>query len=111
MQQALREIFAQRGKLVDGELAQRLIREIGVYPPGCFVRLANGDVGLVVKRSLKDACHPTVNALISPRGGLYARPLRRDTKHEDLYAIKAVVPRQEAVSMDLPRLWGFTPGM
>ncbi len=111
VQRALREIFAQRGKVVDEAMAERLIREIGVYPPGCFVQLANGDIGVVIKRSLKDASHPTVNAVISARGGLYSRPLRRDTHHEDLYAIKTVLPRQESVPMDLPRLWGLAPGM
>ena len=27
-----------------------LVKEFGVYPPGCFVTLASGETGVVVKR-------------------------------------------------------------
>ena len=53
-----------------------LIKELGVYPPGSCVRLANGEVGVVVRRG--EAAHlPEVRSLTDPRGqALPAAPLR-----------------------------------
>lgn len=55
-----------------------LLRTIGLYPPGCFVQLAGGEVGVVIRRGAK-AHTPVVAALRRPDGGLYLQPLRRDT--------------------------------
>ena len=55
-----------------------LLRTLGLYPPGCFVQLAGGEVGVVVRRGTK-AHTPVVAALRRPDGGLHLQPLRRDT--------------------------------
>jgi hypothetical protein len=55
-----------------------ILRALGLYPPGSFVRLANGEVGIVVRRGAK-AHAPLVAALRRSDGGLYLQPMRRDT--------------------------------
>ncbi len=55
-----------------------LVKEFGVYPPGCMVRLASGETGLVVKRGLT-VMTPVVAVMTSPTGASLAQPLRRDT--------------------------------
>ena len=67
---ALRQMLMSHGKGLDTELAARLVREVGLYPPGSAVELNNGEVGVVVKRTL-DARHPVVRVVISSQG----RPL------------------------------------
>ena len=43
---------------------------MGIYPPGCAVVLANGEVGVVLRRT-RHASGPVVKALRSPRGQNY----------------------------------------
>jgi HD-GYP domain-containing protein (c-di-GMP phosphodiesterase class II) len=55
-----------------------LLRVIGLYPPGSFVLLRSGEVGVVVKRGAK-AHTPVVALLRRADGGLYSPPVPRDT--------------------------------
>ena len=73
--QAARELFLQ-GK--GNPLANVLIKEMGIYPPGSCVRLASGEIG-VVTRVGPTATTPIVAALTNKKGDVLAQPLRRDT--------------------------------
>lgn len=107
VKQALRDIFLQRGNAVDGELTALLIKEIGIYPPGAFVRLANGETAVVLRRGLKNANTPLVLSLLSPRGAPYSNPQQRDTQREQLYGIVKVIPRINNLKFSLSQLWGL----
>ena len=58
--------------------AAAIIKEFGVYPPGCFVRLASGETGMVVRRGAS-AHTPMVAAMTDARGASLAEPVTRDT--------------------------------
>ena len=66
-----------------------LVKEFGVYPPGAFVRLASGEVGMVVRRG-PTVTTPVVAVLTTAMGNHLSEPLRRDTQDGD-YAILGVV--------------------
>jgi HD-GYP domain-containing protein (c-di-GMP phosphodiesterase class II) len=106
--QALREIFLSRGQSVNATLAAVLIKELGVYPPGTFVRLANGELALAIRRgAAPDA--PIVQSLVGPRGNLYVIPIRRDCGKPGL-AVKEIVPQAEVdVKINRNLLWGYQP--
>lgn len=87
---ALRSLFLKRGKFVDEALATLLVREIGVFPPGTPVRLANGEIGVVRRRGV-DAARPVVARLINANGTLAAIATQRDTSQAE-YAITETVP-------------------
>jgi len=55
-----------------------LVKEFGIYPPGCCVRLASGEVGLVVKRGPATNT-PVVASVINGRGEPMMDPVRRTT--------------------------------
>jgi len=55
-----------------------LVKEFGIYPPGCCVRLASGEVGLVVKRGPATNT-PVVASVINWRGEPMMDPVRRTT--------------------------------
>lgn len=74
---ALRELYAKEAARYDARLVQVLIRQLGVYPPGTVVKLANGEVGVCVRRTA-DARRPVLQAVIDPSGQLYATPKRRN---------------------------------
>lgn len=46
---ALREIYEQRGKQFDDQLALAFIQTVGLYPPGSIVELINGQIGVVLE--------------------------------------------------------------
>jgi len=74
---AARSLFQQ----ADGArnpFVSALIKEIGVYPPGSCVRLANGEIGIVVRRG--EAAHlPEVHSLIGANGQPMPQAVPRDT--------------------------------
>ena len=67
-----------------------LAKEFGVYPPGCFVRLKSGEIGVVVKRG-DTVMTPWVAALTSVNGMPLREPLARNTSNKE-NTIAAVVP-------------------
>jgi HD-GYP domain-containing protein (c-di-GMP phosphodiesterase class II) len=85
--QAARELFtASAGH----PLAAALVKEFGVYPPGCFVRLASGETAIVVQRGLT-VTTPIVACLTKPNGQPLMRPQRRVTGGKDS-AIVSILP-------------------
>jgi HD-GYP domain-containing protein (c-di-GMP phosphodiesterase class II) len=69
--------------------AAALIKEFGLYPPGCIVTLASGETGMVVRRGLS-AHAPLVAAMTNERGTALSEPLQRDTS-KPAYAIVATL--------------------
>ncbi|MEY4413506.1 MAG: hypothetical protein RIQ53_799 [Pseudomonadota bacterium] len=55
-----------------------LVKEFGVYPPGCWVRLTNGECGIVVRRG-PTVMTPVVAVMTTAGGQTLSRPVRRDT--------------------------------
>ncbi|EGJ09829.1 HD-GYP domain-containing protein [Rubrivivax benzoatilyticus] len=66
-----------------------LVKEFGIYPPGCFVRLVSGALGVVVGRGPTVAT-PIVACLIGPGGRALPAPLRVDTA-ERVHTVSGVV--------------------
>ncbi|MGZ3183987.1 MAG: HD-GYP domain-containing protein [Telluria sp.] len=102
---ALRDILLARKTSFDEQLAAVFIRELGVYPIGTFVRLQNGEIGVVTRKGLNTAA-PIVDALVGPRGAPLDVILRRDTQ-EPRNAIREVLTEtQAAIGFNLDQLWG-----
>jgi HD-GYP domain-containing protein (c-di-GMP phosphodiesterase class II) len=66
-----------------------LVKEFGVYPPGCFVRLASGETGLVVRRGAT-VLTPTVAVMSTAPGTLQ----RRDTARREHAIVGIADPHQ-----------------
>ncbi|MDG0835857.1 HD-GYP domain-containing protein [Roseateles saccharophilus] len=66
-----------------------MLRVLGLYPPGCFVRLASEETGVVVRRGSK-AHTPIVASLRRSDGGLYLQPVRRDTTSRQHAVVRGV---------------------
>ena len=69
-----REIFMQDPS---DAVNNAIVKEFGIYPPGCCVRLASGELGIVVRRG-SSANAPIVASLVDARGRTLAEPVRRD---------------------------------
>ncbi len=75
---------------VPDEIGGALLRAVGLFPPGSFVELASGEIGIVVARGRR-ANLPQVAALVSHSGNLIADPPLRDTM-DRRYTAKCAVP-------------------
>lgn len=58
--EALRQMFRNENAHYDPQMVQLFIKTLGVYPPGTFVGLSNGSVGMVVETNPADLLHPLV---------------------------------------------------
>lgn len=58
--EALRQMFRSESARYDQQMVQLFIKTLGVYPPGTFVSLSNGSVGMVVETNPSDLLHPLV---------------------------------------------------
>ena len=66
-----------------------LVKEFGIYPPGCHVRLASGELAMVVARGATITA-PVVACLTTASGISLTAPLRRETT-DSAHAVVAVV--------------------
>jgi HD-GYP domain-containing protein (c-di-GMP phosphodiesterase class II) len=100
---AMRHIILKRGVELDDELAIQVVKELGVYPPGAFVKLRSGELAIVVRRGTNPKA-PTVKAMLGSRGAPLLRPIPRNTTAHE-YEILDVFERDAIVAVDLHQLW------
>jgi len=102
---ALRDILIGEKNSVDPMLVALFIRELGIYPIGTFVRLENGEIGVVTGRGASSTT-PYVHSLLGPRGAPLAVAIKRDTQ-KSLMAIREVLPREQVpIRFSMHHLWG-----
>ena len=102
---ALRDIFLDRGKLIDAGLAAHFIKDIGVYPPGTLVKLNNGEIAIVSHQTSKSNM-PVVHALFGPFGAPLPNPIKRDTSINQFAIHEIVDPTKINLRLDLQVVWG-----
>jgi hypothetical protein len=82
-----------------------LLRVLGLYPPGSYVRLANGELAVVVRRGAK-AHAPVVASLRRPDGTPYSQAVRRDTSERSFAVQRAVVSGELKMVLNHERILG-----
>lgn len=104
---ALKEIYMLRGKQLDAQMTEMLIKVIGVFPPGCYVKLANGEIA-VVTRAGQTATAPVVYSFVNPRGQAITTYPKRDCTQAQ-FAIKEVLIKSkvDVVLNNKAALWGY----
>lgn len=80
-----------------------LLRVVGLYPPGTFVELANGELAVVIGRGAK-AHTPIVASMRRKDGGLLMPPVRRDTLHAAFAVKRGVEPSRMRVLLNQQRI-------
>lgn len=106
--QAARVLFSEAGMASNNPFIPSLIKEIGVYPPGSFVKLNNSETAIVYKRTSSIKA-PLVISLVNPLGIPLVEPIRRDTSN-DRYKISSEVPRDLIrFKINPERIWAEGP--
>lgn len=104
--EALREMMVTRGKLIDEGFAHTLIKEIGVPPPGAYVRLASGETAVIIQRNQGEAESVRASAIIGKSGDIYMEPRQRDCS-DPKYAIKEMFQHDNRIRISMMKLWGY----
>jgi len=102
----LRKLFLSRDTTVDGELVQTFIKVLGIYPPGSFVKLQNGESAIVTRRKVNSPTTPMVRSVIDAQGVPLATPISRDTAMKP-FAIFDGIPRNKIIKIDSHSLWDY----
>jgi HD-GYP domain-containing protein (c-di-GMP phosphodiesterase class II) len=103
---AMQACYFDENKQVD-ETGAALIKAVGIYQPGSFVRLATDEVAIVIKRGFNTST-PRVAVLISRSGMPIMEPTIRDTSTRDYRVIASVPHREVKVQINLERLLPLT---
>ncbi|MEO8059152.1 MAG: HD domain-containing phosphohydrolase [Burkholderiales bacterium] len=98
--QVARSLFADHPR---DPTTAALIKEFGLYPPGCFVKLASGETGIVVRRG-PSAHTPEVATVTTARGAALSEPLRRDTRQPEFGVVALLGERAGPVVIAPARL-------
>jgi response regulator RpfG family c-di-GMP phosphodiesterase len=104
VQDAARQMFRDdKG----GAISSAIIKVLGIYPPGSLVKLASGELGVVMRRGA-EARTPLVAAVTDAQGRSVATTLHRNTA-ESIYAITgpAVNDKNPLSRVPPERLYGY----
>ena len=103
---AMQACYFDENKEVD-EAGAALIKAVGIYAPGSYVRLASDEVAVVVRRGANTST-PRVAVVLNRSGMPTAEHAVRDTNNKD-YRVVASVPYSEVkVQIQLERLLPLT---
>jgi len=103
--QAMARLFKGESGQFDQQYVTLAIKELGIYPPGSFVKLASNEIAVVTHRRDR-ANEPKVAALRKVDGPPYAAPLPRDTRGPSYKVMEAVPSAVANVRIGfLSKLW------
>lgn len=102
--EAIKEIFTIFTAANGNPFGELLVREVGMFPPGTLVKLANGEFGVVFKRGRTARC-PQVATLVDAKGLRCNKTLFRDCAEAE-FAIAAVIAQEKSMTkVPLEKLW------
>jgi len=103
--QALEALFSASQPAVDPLLARHFTEQLGKYPPGCLVRLQNGEIGVVAHRAAGRG-ELDVHSLRDPAGSPLPAASLRHTGDADCAIAEALSEDQAAIRFSMKQVWG-----
>ena len=103
---AMQACYFDENRQVD-EAGGALIKAVGIYQPGAFVRLVTDEVAVVIRRG-KNTTTPKVAVLINRQGIPTVEPTIRDTGLPDYRIVASVAHRDVKVKINLEKLLPLT---
>ena len=103
---AMQACYFDENRQMD-EAGAALIKAVGIYQPGSFVRLATDEIAVVVKRGLNTTT-PKVAVLVNRSGMPTVEPTLRDTSQREFRVVNSVPHREVKVQVNLERILPLT---
>lgn len=102
-QDAVRQLYSEDA---GGPLSTAVVKQVGLYPPGDYVKLANGEKGVVVQRTA-NVKSPIVAAITDTLGQAIGTTVRRDTALKEFAIVGTVADKSILKRLAPERLFGF----
>jgi HD-GYP domain-containing protein (c-di-GMP phosphodiesterase class II) len=99
---AMQASYFDENRQID-ETGAALIKAMGIYSPGSFVRLATDEIAVVIKRGANTTT-PRVAVLVNRSGLPVGEPIVRDTSKPEFRIAAGVPLRDVKVQLNLDRL-------
>lgn len=103
---AMQACYFDENREVD-EAGAALIKAVGIYQPGSYVKLVTDEIAIVIKRG-SNTTTPRVAVLINRSGLPTVEPTIRDTSQREYRIIASVPHRDVKVKVNLERLLPLT---
>lgn len=103
---AMQACYFDENKQVD-EAGAALIKAVGIYQPGSYVRLATDEVAVVVRRGANTST-PRAAVVLNRSGMPTAEHALRDTSNKDYRVVASVAHSEVKVKIQLERLLPLT---
>ena len=85
------------------EAGAAIIKALGIYPPGSYVRLASTEIGIVLRRGQR-ANEPVVASIVGKSGAPLGEPAMRDIRQKAFEITGGVAPHDVKLRLNLERL-------
>ena len=99
---AMQASYYDETKSMD-EAGAALVKALGIYPPGAWVKLASEEIGVVVRRGAS-AATPRVAVLLNKSGMPTGEPIPRDTAQAAWKIVSPVAHKDVRVRLPLDKL-------
>ena len=103
---AMQASYFDENRQID-EAGAALIKAVGIYSPGTYVRLATDEIAVVIKRGANTTT-PRVAVLINRSGMPTGELIVRDTSKREFRIVIGVAQRDVKVKINLERLLALT---
>lgn len=101
---AVRDIYLEKDQAHAGTLIEVFVKLLGLYPPGCMVKLKSNEVGIVVKRGER-VDTPIVLIINKANTVSSTFKVKRNTGEKN-FAIQSIIQQnQELYSLDYDEIW------
>jgi HD-GYP domain-containing protein (c-di-GMP phosphodiesterase class II) len=102
---AAKVLFMDEGTEANNPFPDMLIKEVGIYPPGCLVKLYNGEICIVSSRG-NTAHTPIVQLLKNSNGLIVAEAILRDTSKKEFKIHQIVANEEFNAPINANKIWG-----
>lgn len=102
----MKEIYLKCNNRVGEKLAHLTVKNMGIYPPGSFVKLINNEIAIVTRRGER-AHSPVVHSIVRPNGERFSSPVLRDCSRKEFAIMENIHKAEISTEIDRKSLWGF----
>ncbi|MCI4624433.1 MAG: PilZ domain-containing protein [Candidatus Magnetoovum sp. WYHC-5] len=106
-QHIIRKLYAERKDPIDKRIIFSLVKTLGIYPPGTYVKLKNNELGVVISNCELEADKPIVYTVLRSNGKLPSSPIKRDTAISEYTVVEVIPPDNFKVGINPYLLWGY----
>lgn len=103
--QALRNLLIDGGKTNDEKINAFFIKELGIYPPGCCVKLASGETAVVMFKGIT-ATTPAVQVIRNQLGDALPYPENRNSGTERFAIKEGILLEAKEIPFTMQQIWG-----